>query len=219
VIKIQALKDAFNITNEYPRFSNFYQKVIKKSIKDINEKTDITVPLDRIEKIKKGRKIEALRFFILSKNRKELTKLRGEEEPKQRNLFDMDGVTPSVFIKMLVSGQYSKEAIEQAIAVTRRAKFNQEIKKSIAGFFVRGLQQGFTDEKIEKQKKGKKEKNKLHKLQKQLEKIELEYAKKKDERIKLLLQEQEGVNEIILLYVKENNAYQIKSRAKKLKID
>lgn len=227
VIKVQVLKDAFNITNEYPRFSNFYQKVIQKSIMDINKKTDITVPLDEIEKIKKGRKIESLRFLILTKSKKELAELRGETI--QGTLFDAQkvevispeqeqtkadllynefedivvkkfGVTPSVFLKMVVSGKYPKQAIQQAIEVTRRAKFNQEIKKSVAGFFVMALRGGFTDEKREKKKQ---QNSKEKAIKQQLEQLEKEYANKRAEKVKLILEQEEKVREKTLAYLKD----------------
>jgi len=45
------LKDMFEITNEYPRFSNFFQKVILGSVEAINKYTDLTIPIENIEKI------------------------------------------------------------------------------------------------------------------------------------------------------------------------
>ena len=173
-LNIQDLKDRFLITNEYPRFSTFYQRVVAPSIKAINKFTDITVPVDKIRKIKEGRRVVALYCLIESKEKREVAFLRGELTP---TLFDgveeavMEetpadiqfrkfedavvksfGVTPSVFIKMLNSGKYSDEKIQQAIEVTRRAKFNQEIKKSTSGFFLKALKDGYTDEKIEAKK-------------------------------------------------------------------
>ena len=183
-IRVEALKEMFLITDEYPRFSTFNQSVIIPSIKAINKHTDITVPLDRIEKIKKGRKVDALRFVILAKTETEIKKMRGDTgqpslfeksqtqpialKPKKTNkATDKDilyaefeekvvrtfGVTPSVFLNVLSSGKYSRENIEQAIRITQRANYNQEIKKNIAGFFLKALKEGFTDPKEEKQKK------------------------------------------------------------------
>ncbi|MEM6700717.1 MAG: replication initiation protein, partial [Bacteroidota bacterium] len=177
-IIIEDLKDMFEITNEYPRFSNFYQKVILKSIKDINANTDLTVPLENIEKIKKGRKVHALRFRILSKSETEVSILRGEapqmslfEEMESETIEAVEvseadllfeefketvmqsfGVTTSAFKKRLKTGKYTRADIEQAIAVTRRAKYKQEIKKTVSGFFISALEQGYTDAEIESQK-------------------------------------------------------------------
>lgn len=183
-IAVQDLKDMFEITNEYPRFSNFYQKVIKVSVDSINKYTDLRIP--SVEKIKKGRSVAALRFIIESKSRKEVSLLMGERDME---LFDhvedaaaepaevytpsdllfnefeeavvrSFGVTPSSFIKMLTTGKYTREDIAQAVAVTRRAKYEQKIKTSVSGFFIKALKEAFTDEKQEAKKKAAKAKRK-----------------------------------------------------------
>lgn len=179
-IVIEDLKEMFEIKEEYPRFSNFYQKVIVKSVDAINKHTDLRIPRDKIEKIKKGRKVYALRFMILTKSDEEVSIMRNEFAPKtlfdevedaivlepEEEISEADrlfeefqtivvkqfGVTPTTFVKMLASGKYSRENIQQAIDVTRRANYNQKIKKSIPGFFKKALQEGFTDQKAELKK-------------------------------------------------------------------
>lgn len=189
-IKIQDLKEMFLITDEYKRFSTFNQSVILPSIKAINKHTDILIPLDRIEHIKKGRVVHAIRFAIISKSQREIDEMRGvfsqsdeveykrEEKRKptrtkveiidrgntesnvdklftefEEVIVKVFGVTPSVFMRLLNTGSYNKEAIEQAIRVTRRAKYNQVITKNIAGFFIKALKEEYTDVKEEKEKK------------------------------------------------------------------
>lgn len=238
-IKIEDLKDMFEITNEYPRFSNFYQKVIKESINAINKHTDLFIPFGHIEKIKKGRRVDALRFKIDSKTKDEVALLREENispkviENKRLDTFEQEpkleeadllfssyeniviknfGVTPSVFIKMLTSKKYTKENIEQAIAVTRRAKYNQEIKKSVAGFFIKALQQGFTDEKIEHRKK-------VQQKKEQTDKLEQEYRDRRASKIKWILENVEGVRETTLAYIKEKPNLGVKKRLDQLGLD
>lgn len=207
-IRIDDMKEMFLITDEYPRFSTFNQSVIVPSVKAINKHTDITIPLDRITKIKKGRKVDALRFVILAKTEAEIRKMRGgssqedlfdfgkiaesgvssRPEPKKSSQVSVQkehlqdvlfaefeekvvrtfGVTPSVFLKVLSSGKYSRETIEQAIRITQRANYNQEIKKNIAGFFLKALKEGFTDPKEEKQKKAAKLKEQTQEQLKQM---------------------------------------------------
>ena len=94
-ITIEDLKEMFMIKDEYPRFSTFNQSVIIPSIKAINKNTDITVPLDRIQKLKKGRKVYALRFVIQSKSKTDVEKLRWEQQ-EQPTLFD--GIAQTVEI-------------------------------------------------------------------------------------------------------------------------
>lgn len=180
ILTIDEIKKQFNIIDEYKRFSTLYQRIIEPSLISINKHTDITIPLDKIEKLKQGRKIYAIRIPIYSKTKTEISYLRGE--PTQANLFDDKtleeaklkekvspadvlfeefqeivvesfGVTPTIFLKVLNTEKHDKKDIEQAISVTRRAKYNQEIKKNIAGFFLRALKDGYTDPKEEAKKK------------------------------------------------------------------
>lgn len=65
-----------------------------------------------------------------------------------RDVIERFGVTPSVFLHLL--DDHSPEAIDQAIRVTNRAKYNQQINKSVAGFFVQALRNGFLDDKESK---------------------------------------------------------------------
>ncbi len=223
-IKVEDLKDMFEITNEYPRFSNFYQKVIKESINAINKHTDLNVPLDKIEKIKRGRRVHALRFKIESKSKQEVAILRGDnleqgllfplDKPKPKSeeivITEADllfaeyeevvvkkfGVTPSVFLKMLNTGNYNKTQIEQAISVTRRAKFNQEISKSLPGFFVKSLQEGFTDPQEEEKKQKQKDTEKQKKrLKSDLIALQSELSQKINERIREITTENHAVTQ------------------------
>ena len=211
-IKVDDLKDMFEITNEYPRFSNFYQKVIKESVLAINKHTDLFISLEKIKKIKKGRRVHALRFPIESKSKQEVAILRGdnliqgqlmlqgEKTPKavgggtadslfaefEEVVVKKFGITPSVFLKMLQTDKYSKIQIEQAIRVTRRAKYNQEISKSVAGFFIKALKEGFTDlkEEVKKEKKSLEERKKS--LLNELNALKASLSAQINERIRLI---------------------------------
>lgn len=182
-LRIDELKRMFELTDEYPLFANFFQRVIKPSIKDINAHTDITIT--EVGRIKEGRRVVALRFVFESKELEELKRLRGEigqqaldfpetiinkkktvktstaEKDRLFTLYQEDviqklGVTPSVFLDLL-EGR-TEEEVKQAIRVTRRAKINSQIKSSTAGFFVYALKNGYTDPKEEELKRKEKEK-------------------------------------------------------------
>jgi len=213
-LEVEELKRMFELTSEYPLFANFFQKVIKPAHDKINKHTDLTIT--KLEKVKTGRRITALRFEFRNKTKEELAEIRGEEVQKRRRikktnivnepeieltnpketekdrLFDhflpdvvqRFGVTPSVFMKLLT--QYDKEQIEQAIRVTNRANYEQQIKSNIAGFFVKALKQGYTDIKEEKAKKKKREAEKRLKIAEI--KAQLQYLKigKADEINKII---------------------------------
>lgn len=216
-IVVQDLKEMFEIEDEYPRFSNFYQKVIITSVAAINKNTDLRIPKDKIEKLKKGRRVHALRFMILSKSDEEVSIMRNEYVPKllfdnvedaeviepSEELNEADklfeefqtivvkqfGVTPTSFVKMLNSGKYSRQAIEQAVEVTRRANYNQSIKKSVPGFFKKALEEGFTDPKIE----AKKLKKQKEILTKKLVDLQDEQSSKINDRIREITNDNEAV--------------------------
>lgn len=230
VLTVSKLKDMFNITDEYKRFFDFYKYVVAKSIKDINKHTDLYIPPEKIEKIKKGRNVYAIRFFIEPKAQEEIDALRGniainrpifknddlplvekgfdaveiiepeEEEENANKLYNQFenivvkkyGVTPVKFVKMLSTGNYDEKAIQQAINVTNRAKYNQEIKKSVAGFFLTALKDGYTDVKEEAKKR-----------QEELDRVEVEYSAKLLEKIKEITNEDPTIAEKAVQVLRE----------------
>ncbi len=164
-LDVDDIKAMLEITDEYPLFGNFFQKIIAPSVKAINKYTDLTIT--KLEKIKTGRKVTSLYFEFRKKTGEEVIKMRGDEKPSKKSsnrikeetkkdrLFDKYyevvvkkfGVTPTVFLSFL--DKTEEEAIEKAIRVTRRMKANNEIKKNVAGFFIKALKDGYTDLKEE----------------------------------------------------------------------
>ncbi|TCO70679.1 replication initiation protein [Marinisporobacter balticus] len=64
-IKIEKLREILGIGDkQYPRYSNFKQKVLKVAYKEISENTDVSF---EFEEIKLGRKIDKIKFIIKSK--------------------------------------------------------------------------------------------------------------------------------------------------------
>jgi plasmid replication initiation protein len=222
-LRIDELKRMFELTDEYPLFANFFQRVIKPSIKDINDHTDITIT--DLGRIKEGRRVVALRFVFESKGSEELKKARGEitqqfldfadteaggevrDAPSstekdrlfttyQENVIHKFGVTPSVFLDLL-EGR-SEEEIKKAIRVTRRAKINNQIKSSLAGFFVHALKHGYTDPKEEEARRKEEEKEvKLQRrmIRQQIEILKEEQAVKINEQIKEVTTENPGITD------------------------
>lgn len=205
-LRVAEIRRMLEITTEYPLFGSLYQKVIKPSVKAINKYTDLNVT--GVEKIKEGRSVAALRFEFVGKsdnqspgnkktelnkqatiafpNSQISTKLGLPEddlvdapfEQFQNRVVQKFGVTPTVFLKL--TKEYSKEQIEQAIRVTNRANFNQQIKSSVAGFFINALKQGYTDQKEEAQKQAKVKK--IKQQQQQELNIKIEHLKQEREK-------------------------------------
>jgi plasmid replication initiation protein len=177
--EIEELKVMFELTNEYPLFANFYQRVIEPAVKEINEHTDLFIT--NIEKIKKGKKVTALAFqyHIKPKEKSAITppdlfsqmtiveeeietyetlETQTQTQAESDRLFRLFqevvvgdfGVSPTVFITAL--GTHNEEQINQAIRVTLGAIKEGKAKNS-AAFFVDALRKGFTNPQEEKSKK------------------------------------------------------------------
>lgn len=83
----EEMKRMFELEKEYPRFPNFYQKVIQPAVREINRYTDLNIR--EVEKLKEGRKVTAVCFYFHKKNEEELNTARSEETKiKQPTLFD-----------------------------------------------------------------------------------------------------------------------------------
>ena len=88
ILKVDEIKKMFELSSEYPRFSNFYQRIVQPAIKEINQYTDLKI-LDVI-KIKEDRNVVALQFFFKKKEDEEVRTLHKDEPPKKKaavNLF------------------------------------------------------------------------------------------------------------------------------------
>jgi len=209
------MKRMFELTEEYPLFGNFYQKVIAPSVRDVNLHTDINIT--KVEKVKEGKRVVALRFVFHRKTEEEIRMARGEfigksleipfptaekenpqlarpatEKDRLFNLFHADvvqkfGVTPSVFLELLEG--CSEADIHQAIRVTRRAKSQGQIKSNQAGFFVQALKNGYTDAKEEEMRRKASEEQQQAKkeaVKQQMETLKEELSLKINEKIREL---------------------------------
>lgn len=145
-----------------------------KQIRGITSKAPLAINLG-----KQSKKIDAIESPVVKH-------LEENEKDKMFKAFHGDivqrfGVTPTVFIKLL--DEYSQEQIKQAIEVTNRAKFNQQIKSTLAGFFIYALKNGYTDEKIEAKKRKQKEMEAVT-YKKELAALEQQKTKSINEKIK-----------------------------------
>ncbi|AEC18535.1 replication protein RepA (plasmid) [Gallibacterium anatis UMN179] len=71
-ILVEELRRILQVDNKYPEYGEFKRCVISKSLKDINEKSDLLVDIDPI---KRGRSIYALRFTIKQKQAQAVSKI------------------------------------------------------------------------------------------------------------------------------------------------
>ncbi|MEZ5045274.1 MAG: replication initiation protein [Saprospiraceae bacterium] len=217
---VEDMKKMFEVGERYKLFGDFFRWVIKPSVNEINKYTDLTII--EVEKIKEGRKVQALNFVFRAKGEEELRKVHREAPAKQLeigfeevlpkstnetekdrlfNIFHADvvqrfGVTPSVLLGLLE--EYTEEQVSQAIRVTNRAKYNKQISTSIAGFFIYALKNGYTDEKEEAMKKQAEDQ-----LKQKMQELKDEKSIKLNERIKEVTVEQPDITARAIEVLKE----------------
>ena len=78
-ITVEELKEILLVSDKYPRFNSFNQRILTPSIDDINEKTNLNV---KVEQIKKGRKIVALEFKFKVKKESLALENKDQKRPK-----------------------------------------------------------------------------------------------------------------------------------------
>lgn len=107
IITIKELRKITDTKKAYERFTNFEQWVLKEPIKDINDNTNLIV---KYQKIKKGRSINAIQFFIDEKpkaqviNEKVAPRLTKQEREAQNALLYAKAMS-SKYTSVLVSSQ------------------------------------------------------------------------------------------------------------------
>lgn len=181
-LQVEEMKVMFEVEDKYRLFGDFNRWVIRPAIKEINEYTDlIVIDTEKIKEgrrvvamkftFRQKNEIELAEMRGEDLQQLSLDFVREEQTPEDgeldqfipqtekdqlfdrfhRDVIERFNVTPSAFMRLL--DKYGEAEIEKAIGVTNRAKYNQQIKKSVAGFFVKALQDGFTDEAEEKARK------------------------------------------------------------------
>ena len=219
---IEDMRRMLEYENEYPRFADFYRYFIKPAIKAINKNTDIEVYKE--EKIKRGRRVHGIHFYFRAKDKQikipippvqersafnfsignandlsnELTEQDRLFEKYQEVVVGKFGVTPSVFMKLLET--HNEPQLEQAIRVTHRAKYHQQIKSNIAGFFIKALKEGYTDPKEEAQKG----RVAAEKEKKQKTTLQAAYNKQVNEVIRTITKENPQITEAAITALSEN---------------
>lgn len=243
-LRIEEMKIMFEVADKYALFGDFYRWIVQPAVKQINQYTDLTI-VD-IKKIKEGRRVTALRFTFKLKNSDGIKEAHDEGEKKLGNKLKLEsgnnevlkplkhsslflefkevvvesfGVTPSTFSRMLETGKYQKEDIRQAISVTRRAKYHQEITKNIAGFFLKALREGYTDTKEENQKKEwklKKQKENQKLLAQRIDGLERERDILIHDKIRLLTTKDSNITQNAINAVRESVGFVITKREERL---
>jgi plasmid replication initiation protein len=153
-IKIQSMREMFELTTEYPLVSHFYERVVHPSIKEINKHTDLQV--DTPQKIKEGRKIVALLFTF----RKKESSFIVEPEPtidfkkEVETAFEtISSITPSPVVAPTIPTPAPKRIQETSNTDALYTEFEPDVVKSfgVTPFVLMQLIQNYDADLIRKQ--------------------------------------------------------------------
>lgn len=155
-ISLDTLKNMLGVTDKYPLYGNFKQKILDEAQKRINESTDISFTF---EEIKEGRKVTAIRFKINkkatpTKQNPEEIKLVQEPNPldetAQNLLFDEIyavvkhwNITATTLLRLIED--YSPETLRSALRLTQKNEKQGKISENIAGFYIKAVKEGYID--------------------------------------------------------------------------
>lgn len=112
-ISIQELRTITDTVNEHQHFPHFENRVLKKAIEEINEHTHFNVSY---EKIKKGRSIDSIQFFITKKKiaKNENYKQEQQDEDYLKGKAKKEAQKQQLFAQAIVS-KYTTLLLETAL--------------------------------------------------------------------------------------------------------
>ncbi|MCX4361431.1 MAG: replication initiation protein [Mucispirillum schaedleri] len=161
-IEVLMLKEYLQIENQYAKYSHFKEKVINVAYNEINKNTDISFTF---EEIKKGRKVDKIKFYITANKKKSEDKSSSKskkikkEEKKQEAELDMDDLIDQLreIIKEPLKTKEYKSILQAADnnikLIEQKYQIAQKQKKidNLVGWLIAAIQEEYT-EPVEKKK-------------------------------------------------------------------
>lgn len=115
VIDLDEVRRILQLENKYPEYKEFNKFVLKPSLSDINEKSDLLL---NIEPVKRGRKIVALEFQIAKKAKQKKSELTTSGTRKIHGVFD-EIKRPQVAKGSEAEGKWATQNLNLAISQLR----------------------------------------------------------------------------------------------------
>lgn len=115
VIDLDEIRRILQLENKYPEYKEFNKFVLKPSLSDINEKSDLLL---NIEPVKRGRKIVALEFQIAKKAKLKKAEPTSEGTRKIHGVFD-EIKRPQVVKGSEAEGKWATQNLNLAIKQMR----------------------------------------------------------------------------------------------------
>lgn len=115
VIDLDEIRRILQLENKYPEYKEFNKFVLKPSLSDINEKSDLLL---NIEPVKRGRKIVALEFQIAKKAKSKKAEPTPEGTRKIHGVFD-EIKRPQVAKGSEAEGKWATQNLKLALSQLR----------------------------------------------------------------------------------------------------
>ncbi len=158
-ISLETLKNMLGVTEKYPMYGNFKQKILEEAQRRINESTDISFTF---EEVKIGRKVTGIRFKILKKTAVAANTITTtgdvqvlqeppiRDEITQNQLFNelyavvkSWNITATTLLHLIED--YAPEVLRSALRLTQKNEKQGKINDNIGGFYIKAVKEGFID--------------------------------------------------------------------------
>ena len=141
-ITLDWLRERLQIEGIYSAFADLKRRVIDPALKEINELSDLSVSysLDK----QNSRKVKEIEF-IFHKKHMDLSEGRLTEKDEDNDLFQelkKFGLSEKQASQILK--EYANNVIQQAINITKHNLENKRIKKSVSGFLINAIKEGYS---------------------------------------------------------------------------
>lgn len=156
-LKVEILKDMLEVSEVYPEYRNFKQKVLKVAYKEINALSDLNF---EFKEIKKGRKVDSIEFCISNKKiepaKVELGTATGEAALDEDDLVDqlreiiVEKLKTKEFKAILQAANNDIQLVENKYQLAKK----QKKIENLVGWLVKAIEEDYTEPvKIEKKSK------------------------------------------------------------------
>ncbi len=155
IINVEELKEMLQVSDSYPEYRNFKQKVLKIAYEEINRLSDLKI---EYEEIKKGRKVDKIKFYITSNNKHiELEKVPEEKEKHEEiDIDDLIERLQDIIEEKLKIKEYKallKAANNDVELIQAKYQIAKKQKKidNLVGWLMKAIQEEYS-EPVEKRK-------------------------------------------------------------------
>lgn len=155
---LDELKEYFQVKNEYEKYANFKQKILKVAQKEINNLADISF---EFEEVKKGRKIDKIKFYIFQKKHIEVNSKLEDAATSEARLDEDDLVDQ---LREIIEEKLKTKELKAILQAANNdiqlienkyqlAKKSRNIE-NLVGWLVKAIEEDYT-EPVEVKKKSK----------------------------------------------------------------